>query len=179
LDNLPSALVEEPEQCKTRVQEKQITITGITALTKEDDLALKVSFKLFPSKTAFSTVQLEIWFNGQQINSTPIKLLQGPLSTDEYELTPILDMKGMSAGLHRIRVEMYEPWPLQENLYGTSMETTIDYVPQTRESKFIRVPIVKALAGTGLTVISESEKELYDKIEKTAKKEYIANRDGW
>jgi DNA replication initiation complex subunit (GINS family) len=52
-------------------------------------------------------------------------------------------------------------------------------VPQTHESKFIRVPIVKSVAGTDLSVISESEKNLYSEIEKTIKKEYVSNRDDW
>jgi hypothetical protein len=179
LNNLPNAPAEEPNEEKTCVQKKQLVITGITTLTREDELALKIIFKPLPTKNSFSTVQTELWFDNQPIHSTSIKLLQGPLATEEYEFTPVLGMKGISAGLHILRVEMYEFWPPQERRYGTSMETTVDYVPKTRESQLIRVPIVKTVAGTGLSVISEPQKELYDEIEKTTKKEYIANRDGW
>jgi hypothetical protein len=59
----------EPSRPNTKKQEKQIVITEIVALPKEDELALKVSFKLVPSKTAFSKVQLNLWFDNQQINS--------------------------------------------------------------------------------------------------------------
>jgi hypothetical protein len=175
LDNLPNAPAEE----KSLVHNKHLVITEITVVTREDELALKIAFKPLPTKNSFSTVHSELWFDNQQIHLVPIKLLQGPLSTEEYELNSTLDMKGIPAGLHVLRVEMYEFWPPNERRCGTSKETTVDYVPVTRESKFIRVPIVKTVAGTGLSIISEPQKELYGEIEKTAKKEYVANRDGW
>ncbi len=41
------------------------------------------------------------------------------------------------------------------------------------------VPIIKSVAGTWFSIISESEKDLYNEIEKTMKKESISNRDDW
>jgi hypothetical protein len=55
----------------------------------------------------------------------------------------------------------------------------VEYVPQTRESRLVKVPIVKSVAGTDLTVVSELEKDIYREIEKTMKKEHISKRDDW
>ena len=87
--------------------------------------------------------------------------LRGHLAADDFELTPVLDMKGIPAGTHSIKVEMYELWSSGERFSQAEKEVTVDYVPQTRESKFVRVPIVKSVAGTDLAVISESEKDIY------------------
>ncbi len=52
-------------------------------------------------------------------------------------------------------------------------------VPQTRESRFVKVPTVKSIAGADLAVVSESEKKVYQEIEKTMKKEQLSQRDDW
>ena len=77
LDNLPIAPKQELAKTTAQVQEKRIIITDIGTLTKGDELALKVGFKLFPSKTAFSKVQSDLWFDNQQISSDSIRILQG------------------------------------------------------------------------------------------------------
>src|SRR5665647_1578533 len=100
LDRLPNAPTKESDKASACIQEKQIIITEIGTLTKEDELALKIAFKLLPSKTAFSRVKADLWFNGQQISSVIIGIPQGPLAQDEFELTPVLDMKGIAAGPH-------------------------------------------------------------------------------
>jgi hypothetical protein len=179
LDNLPDASKREPAKITAEIQEKRISITEICCQTKEDELALKVSFKLFPSKAAFSKVQSDLWFENQLIRSVSIRIPQGALAVDEFELTPVLDMKGIPAGAHIIKVDLYELWGSGEKLSQSSRELTVDYVPQTRESLFVKVPIVKSVAGTGLVVVSESEKNIYCEIEKTTKKEYIGKRDDW
>ena len=94
-------------------------------------------------------------------------------------MTPTLDMRGIPAGTYALKVEMYELWPSGEKLSEAKKEAIVDYIPQTCESKFVRVPIVKSVAGTGFSVILESEKNIYNEIEKTMKKEYISNRDDW
>ena len=179
LDNLPIAPKQELAKTTAQVQEKRIIITDIGTLTKEDELALKVGFKLAPSKTAFSKVQSDLWFDNQKISSDSIRILQGPLAADDFELTPVLDMKGIPAGTHSIKVEMYELWSSGEKLSQTFKEVTVDYVPQTRESKFVKVPSVKSVAGKDLAVVSESEKDIYNGIEKTMKKEQLSKRDDW
>lgn len=103
-------------------------------MTKVDELALKVVFRLLPSKTAFSKVRSNLWFDDQQISSVSISIPQSPLAADDFELTPVLDMKGICAGSHTIKVEMCELWSSGEKLSSTSKEVTVEYVPQTRES---------------------------------------------
>jgi len=73
--------------------EKQIVITEISTTPKVDELSLKVDFRLVPSKTAFSKVHFVLWFDNQQIRSVSIRIPQGSLAADEFELTPVLDMK--------------------------------------------------------------------------------------
>ncbi len=179
LDNLPTAPDSEPSKTIAQIREKRIIITEIVILTKQDELALKIGFKLVPSKTAFSKVHSDLWFDNQQINSVAIRILHGPLSMDESEYTTILDMKGIPAGSHTIKVDMYELWSSGEKLSQAVKEVTADYVPQTRESKFVKVPSVKSIAGTDLAVVSESEKDIYLGIEKTMKKEQLSKRDDW
>jgi len=176
LDNLPNVYAKRSNK---PVQQKQITILEIQAIIREDELVLKVGFKLNPSKTAFSKVNLDLWFNNQQISSRLIRIPQGPLSADELELPLILDLKGIAAGVYLIRVEMHELWADGEKLSFTQKEITVQYVPQTRESRLIKIPIVKSFGEAYLTVVSESDKNIYREIEETMKKESDSKRDEW
>lgn len=171
----------KPEQTKTskQIREKKIAITEIGTVTREDELALKVGFRLLPSKTAFSRLKSDLWFDNQEISSVSISIPQGRLAADDFELTPVLDMKGVTAGPHIIKVEMYELWSSGEKLSQATKEVNVDYVPQTRESRFVKVPIVKSVAGKDLAVVSDVEKDIYREIEETAKKELISKRDEW
>ena len=179
LDNLPNAPKKESYKAPPPIKVKQIIITEISAITREDELALKVGFKLVPSKTAFSKLKSTLWFNNQQISSVLIRIPQGPLTGDEFELTPVLGMKGITAGSHSIRVEMYEPWSNGEKLSFTQKEVTVEYVPQTRASRLIEIPIVKSFGGGDLVVVSESDKNIYREIDETMKKESVTKRDEW
>jgi len=179
LDNLTKEPIKESNKAASSIQAKQIIITEIGAVAKEDELALKVGFKLFPSKTAFSKLELDLAFDNQQITSVLIRIPQGPLAGDDFELTPVLGMKGIAAGSHSIRVEMFEPWSDGEKLSFTRKEVTVGYVPQTRESRLIKIPIVKSIGGRDLAVVSESEKNIYREIEETIKKESATKRDEW
>jgi hypothetical protein len=179
LGNLPKAPKKEPARTTAPIREKLIVITEIGTLTKEDELALKVGFKLFPSKNVFSKVQSDLWFDEQQISSVAIRIPQGHLAADDFEFSPVLDMRGIPAGSYIIKVEMYELWSSGEKLSKAVKEVTVEYVPQTRQSRFVKVPIVKSVAGTDLVVVSELEKDIYRRIEKTIKKEYSSKRDDW
>ncbi len=101
------------------------------------------------------------------------------MAANDFELTPVLDMKGVFAGQHIIKVEMYELWSSGEKLSQAVKEVTVDYVPQTRESRLVEVPIVKSVAGTDLAIVSDLEKDIYRYIEKTMKREQISKRDYW
>ena len=123
-------------QCGKRIQvpasntpEKRIVITEISTATKEDELALKIAFKLIPSKTAFSKVQLDLFFNNQQINSKTIRIIQGSLAKDDFELTPTLNMQDIPAGRYVLKVEMYELCPSGEKLSEAKKEAIVDYCP--------------------------------------------------
>ena len=63
-------------------------------------------------------------------------------------------MKGIAEGNYLIRVEMYEPWSSGEKLNFTSKEIAVQYVPQTRADRLVKIPTVKSVAGTDLTVVS-------------------------
>jgi hypothetical protein len=139
-------------------QEKQIIITEIGSVTKEDELVLKVVFKLLPSKSSFSKVRSDLWFNDQRISSRSISIPQSPLAVDQFELTPVLDMKGIPTGPHLIRVELYELWSTGERLCQANKEVTVDYVPMTRAERLVKVPIVKSVAGQDLEVVSRIRK---------------------
>ncbi len=176
LDNLPIIHPKEPTK---PVQQKQITILELQVVIRDDELALKIGFKLYPSKTAFSKVKLDLWFDNQQIISRVIGIPQGPLSADELELPFVLDMKGIAAGAYLIRVEMYELWSDGEKLSFTQKEVVVHYVPQTRESRLIKIPILKSIGEPSLTVVSDSDKNIYREIEETSKKESDSKRDEW
>lgn len=55
----------------------------------------------------------------------------------------------------------------------------MDYLPQTRKSRLVEVPIVKSVAGTDIVVVSESKKDIYSEIENLTKKESVSKRDDW
>ena len=88
-------------------------------------------------------------------------------------------MKGMVAGEYLIRVEMYELWSSGEKLNFTTKEVVVQYVPQTRESRLVKIPTVKSVAGAGLTVVSSAAKIIYREIEEDLKKESMSKIDEW
>jgi hypothetical protein len=160
-------------------QKKQIAITQIGTITREDELSLKIEFRLRPSKTAFSKITSELYFDEQKLKTISISIPQGPLTAKEFEFTPVLDMKGINSGMHTIKVEMYELWASAEKLNFTSKEATVEYVPKRKEDRLIIIPIVKSVAGADLAVISDAEKDIYREMEENRKKELISRRDEW
>jgi hypothetical protein len=64
-------------------------------------------------------------------------------------------MKGIPAGNHSIKVELYELWSSGEKLLQTFGEVIVNYVPLSRESRFVKVPRVKSFVGADLAVVSE------------------------
>ncbi len=179
LGSLPEAQKEEPAKTELPQPEKKIEITEINASAREDELALKVGFKLMPSRKAFFRVSSDLVFDGQKIDSLRLRILQGPLATDDSEYSSVLDMTGIAEGQHSLRVEMYEPWGSGEKLACTSKETTVKYVPVRREDRLVKIPIMKSIAGADLAVVSASEKGIYREIEETMKKELESDRDEW
>lgn len=179
LDTPPRPNKAELPKLAVPKQKKQIEITEISTDTREDELILKVAFKLLPSRTSFSMVTAELYFDEQKIDSLHLRVLQGPLATDDSEFSSVLDMTGISKGQHTIRVEMCEPWSSEEELTSTSKEARIEYVPLRREDRLVRVPIVKSTAGADLAILSDTERNIYREIEKDMKRESASRRDSW
>ncbi len=153
---------------------KAILINRITQTTKEDEVALKIEFSLLPSKTSFSRINLDLYFQDQLINSTQLSITQSSLLGDSLEFPRFLDMEGIEAGNYQVRVEMYEPWSTGEKLNFTSKEITVQYVPVTREARLVKIPTLKSVAGSDLTVVSSSAKDIYHDMEQDQKQEAIS-----
>jgi hypothetical protein len=158
---------------------KAIVINNFSDTTKEDELALKVEFSLLPSKSSFSKINLDLFFQEHLLNSTTISIPQSILLNDTSEFPLILDMKGIVAGEYLIRVEMYEPWSSGEKLNFSFKEIAVQYVPQTREVRLVKIPTVKSVAGKDLTVVSSSAKNIFREIEQDQKQDAISRRDEW
>jgi hypothetical protein len=74
---------------------------------------------------------------------------------------------------------MCELWDSGEKFACASKEVKIEYVPLRREDKLIKVPTVKSIAGADLAVVSESDKDIYRKIDENIRKEAVSKRDNW
>jgi hypothetical protein len=179
LDDMPEASKKEPVESIVNRPKKQIAIRAIGFVTKEDELALRIEFSLFPAKKLFSKIKADMFFDRQKLRSVSIVIPQSPLARNDFELTPVLDMKGITAGSHVIKVEMYELWDSREKFTCASKEVKIEYVPLRREDKLIKLPTVKSIAGSDLVFVSESEKDIYREIDENIKKEAISKRDNW
>ena len=179
LDNLPEAPKKQSIETVVDKPKKQIVITEIGFVTKEDELALRLDFSLFPSKKLFSKIRADLFFDRKKLGSVSIMIPQSPLARDDFELTPVFDMKGITAGSHVIRVEMFELRDSGEKFTCASKEVRIEYVPLRREDKLIKVPTVKSVAGKDLVVLSEGEKDIYREIDENIRKETVSKRDNW
>ncbi len=171
LGDLPEKPKAELVKAEAPAPKKQIEITEISTSTREDELVLKICFKLMPTRTAFSRVTADLYFDEQKIDSLRLRVLQGPLATANSEFSSALDMTGIGEGQHKLRVEIYELWSENEKLAFTSKEVAIEYIPIRREDKLIRVPIIKSVAGGDLTIVSDSEKRIFREMDEEMKKE--------
>jgi len=159
---------------------KEIIINYVASTPKEEDeLELKTGFSLLPSKDSFSKINLDLFFEEHLLNSVTLLIPQSSLLNDSFEYPQILDMKGIGEGNYRIRVEMYEPWSSDEKLNFTFKETTVKYTSRKRELRLVKIPKVRSVAGTDLTVVSPDAKNIYHEIEQDLKKESLSKRDEW
>ncbi len=158
---------------------KKIIISEITAETREDELALKTSFRLLPSKAVYSKITFELYFDSHLMNTTCLCIPQGSLAKDDFDLATLLDMKGISSGPHIIKVEMFELWLSKEKLTTASKELRIDYVPIRREDRLVKVPIVKHVAGSDFIILSDSDRGIYYQLEEDIKREQTSKKDEW
>jgi hypothetical protein len=178
-DKLPEP--PEKEAVKLPVQaQKQIEIVEVNTETKEDELKLKIWFRLHPSKTAFSRITAELYFDQHHFHTVPLKIPASSLTKDNLEFNRVLEMTGIAAGPHTIKVEMYETWGSGEKLTSASREVAVEYVSVRREDRhLIRVPFVKSEARADVAIVTEAEKSIYRETEENMKKELISKRDDW
>jgi hypothetical protein len=174
LDTLPTAPIDQDNK---KTIQKQILITKMETITKIDEITLRINFKLEPSWKMFSKIKTELFFENTHINSALISVLQGPLGTNTLEYSWVIDMKGIARGAYHLKVEMYEIWSSGEKSNQTTQEITLDYIPQTRQARLIKIPFIKNITGTELEIISDQEKQLYLDIEKTRKKEQTSRQN--
>lgn len=145
---------------------------------KENELNLKIEFCLLPSSTFFSNLILELNFNNNIINTYNIVIPPSRLLTNELEFPLTLDMTGIPPGEHIIKVELTEKGEAGEILTNSSKYIVINYSPKQKEDNYIKVPHVRKIEGT-FRIIMPNEKELYQKIENSKKREVDSNRDKW
>lgn len=160
---------------KLQKRKKEIRITQIFSVTKYDEMALFVEFKLIPSKTAFSKLKSTLWFDDQKITSASVRIPQRFGVSNEFHLKSALDMRGINTGTHTIKVELQD---LFSPCFGTK-EETIKYVPKDRTAEHKKIPTVKMIEGERIAVLSESEKNIYQEIQETLKKDLNSSRDKW
>jgi hypothetical protein len=164
-DKLPEP--PEKEAVKLPVQaQKQIEIVEVNTETKEDELKLKIWFRLHPSKTAFSKITADLYFDQHHFHTVPLKIPASSLTKDNLEFNRVLEMTGIAAGPHTIKVEMYEAWGSDEKLTSASKD-------------LIRVPFVKSEARADVAIVTEAEKSIYRETEEDMKKELMSKRDDW
>ncbi len=156
---------------------KTIIINQISHKIEKDELTLKVEFALLPSNTAFSKINLDLYFDDQLINSTTLCVPQSALLNDNLEFSTVLMMKGIVAGSYPIRVQMYELWDSSEKLCFNEKEIVVEYVPQTKESLIAKVPTIKSVSGADLKVVSSTAKNINKEIGQGPKQESVAKRD--
>jgi len=158
---------------------KAIIINEIISSVKDDEFTLSVDFTLIPSKASFSKVNLDLFFDDQLLNSLTLRIPQSTLLNDKFVYPLALNMKGISQGNYLIRIEMYELWSSDEKLNFTSKTIVLDYIPQTKETRLLKVPIVKHIADSNLTVVSSSARTIYQELERDQKRELSSNKDEW
>ena len=170
LDLFPSEF--QIEQTK---EGKQIVINSLESVTKYDQIVLTVEFKLVPSKTVFSKVRSTLWFDDQELKTDLLAIPQSLGDTEEFQLSYTLDMRGISAGVHTIKAELCDIF----HPCSAIKEESIDYVPLDRKAAYRKIPIAKKITGEDFTIISSSDKEIYNGIDKARKNELESKRDKW
>ena len=122
----------------------------------------------------------DLYFDQHHFHTVPLKILPSSLTKDNLEFNRVLEMTGITAGPHAVKVEMYELWGSGEKLASASKEVTVDYVPARREDRhLIKVPFVKSEARADVAIVTEAEKSIYRETEENMKKELATKRDNW
>lgn len=166
---------------KTRGKDKPnkaILIEAINYDTKENELDLKVAFRLIP-KESFSKIVLDMFFQDCLLKSVLLSIPQSLILSDRLEYPIALDMTGMREGDYAVRVEIYELWDAKEKINFNSEEKLIHYVPKSRQELFVEIPTIKSVPGADLTVLSAKTKELLSELDQNLKRESENRKDYW
>jgi hypothetical protein len=172
-ENLPKN-VDKPSEAKPN---KSITIQ-LNYTTKDDELDLSIGFHLLPSKIYFSNLILDLSFDNNKLNTYLVNIPPSRLLSDELEFPLTLDMTGIQAGEHIIKVEMSEKGETGEIIVHASKYIVLQYSPIHKHDRYVKVPIVRKIDGTFKIVLPE-EKELYRVLEKEYQKELNSKKDRW
>jgi hypothetical protein len=164
---------------ETRAQlEKAISIAQLSHVITENELELTIDFRLLPSKSFFSDVSLELYFDNNKINSYLISIPSSKLLGDELNFPITLDMNGICPGSHTIKVEMYEQCKEGEKLNAASKYIILQYSPLHMEDRYIKIPIVRRIAGSLRIILPEEQKIIKD-LERSQQKELKSKKDPW
>lgn len=158
---------------------KDIVITGVTHIPKENELVIKIWFDLLPSKASFSKITVDIYFQDNLLNSATLGIPQSLLLNDSFEHSLLLDMRGIREGDYIIRIELYELWDTNEKLNFTSEERIIHYVPISREERLVKIPTVKSVADFDLAVVSSAANGIFSELNDDLRRESESKRDHW
>lgn len=172
-DNLPKN-TETPKETKPQ---KSIIIQ-LSYKTKENELDLSISFRLFPSRMHFSNLLLDLYFDNNKINSYLIAIPPSRLLSDELEFPITLDMTGICQGEHVIKVDLADKWETGEILTHSSQYVVVQYSPIRREERYVKVPLVRKIDGA-FRIIMPEEKKLYQALEKGNRQELASKREKW
>jgi hypothetical protein len=156
--------------------EKSIMIAQLAYVIKEDELELSVAFRLYPSKNHFSNLTLELYFDDHKLDTHVLTLPPSQLLGDELEFPIALDMRGITAGTHSIKVELAECLNTSEKFFCASKYIIAQYKPIKREDRYIKIPIVKKIGGAFRIMLPE-EQELYQDLEESKRQEIKSQRD--
>jgi hypothetical protein len=156
--------------------EKSITIAQLAYVIKEDELALTIAFRLYPSKNHFFNLMLQLYFDDHKLDEHLIALPPSKLLGDELEFPVALDMKGIIPGPHAIKVELSERLITGEVLASVSKYIIAQYKPIKKEDRYIKIPIVKKIEGAFRIILPE-EQELYRNLEESKRQELKSQRD--
>ncbi len=161
------------------LHQKQIILTKIYLENNVEGLALKVDFKLLPSKKVYSKIKSDLWFDNKRVESVLFDILHSFGSTDEFYLKVTLDPNGITPGLHVVKVEMKEVSSLTKKQIYVVKETIVDFKKQNKKIRLRKINLIKKVEGQGIVIISNKEGDITEVIEANMKNDLLSKREAW
>jgi len=157
---------------------KSIAIAQLGNKIVENELELQIDFRLLPSKSHFSNLALELYFDNNKMSSYVISVPSSQLLDEEFNFPVTFDMQGICPGSHTIKVEMHEQNKAGEKLVESSKYIVIEYKPTRKEDRYIKIPIVRKIDGAFKIVLPE-EQDIYRDLVQSKKEELKSKKDLW